>query len=84
MDLTDLLETDRYLDALGKHIRRDWERALNKPRLVKFSENEVTAFDIFGEKIPELSGEYTDELKALLDAAKDEKTEYVDIEPAEG
>lgn len=78
MELTDLLETDRYLDALGKHTRRDWERALNKPRTVKFSENEVTAYDIFGEKIPELSGEYTDELKAALAAATDEKTKFLD------
>lgn len=78
MNLADLYETDRYLDALGNLALRDWERALNKPRLVKFAENEVTAFDIFGEKIPELSGEYTDELKALLAAATDEKTEYVD------
>lgn len=81
MDLTDLIETDRFLDALGNYSRWErWERILKKPRLVVFIELTVTSYDILGEKIPELCGEYTPELKQRLDERSDEKTQSTDIE----
>jgi hypothetical protein len=76
--LTDLIESDRWIDAAGKHFTRETENALNKPRLVRYDEDEVTSYDIFGHVIPELSGPYTDELKEALRAASDERTEHVD------
>lgn len=76
--LLSLIQTDRTLDAYGKHFTRETENALKKPRLVRYTEDGVTAYDIFGEVIPELSGPYTDELKEALRAASDERTEHVD------
>lgn len=78
MDLTDLIETDQYLDALGKQALSEWERILKKPRMVIYRPEGITSYDIFGEKIPELTGPYTDELKERLGKAKDEKTEEID------
>lgn len=78
MDLTDVIETDQYLDALGKHYLTELERALKKPRMVIYREDGITSYDICGLVIPELSGPYTDDLKERLEAAKDEKTETID------
>lgn len=78
LELLSLIQTDRTLDAYGKHFARETENALNKPRLVRYTEDEVTAYDVFGEVIPELSGAYTDELKEALRAASDERTAHVD------
>lgn len=78
LTLTDLHDTDRYLDALGNWAVQEWERTLKKPRMVIYRPDGITSYDIFGEKILELSGPYTDDLKARLDVARDEKTEEID------
>lgn len=80
MDLTDIIETDQYLDACGNYYTTDQERMLKKPRMVVFGKDKVQAYDILGEKIPELCGDYTPELKALIAAASDEKTQYEDAD----
>lgn len=51
---------------------------MKKPRMVIYRPDGITSYDIYGEKILDLSGPYTDELKARLDAVKDERTETID------
>lgn len=46
--------------------------------MVIFREDGISSFDIHGEKILELSGPYTDDLKARLAASRYEKTEEID------
>lgn len=77
-NLMDLIETDRYLDALGESALYEWERMLMKPRKIRYGASEVTAYDALGEVIPELSGPYTDELKAKLDELDVADIEHID------
>lgn len=80
LTLVELIETDQRLDALGKHFTREVERDLKKPRLIQYSKDQVKSYDLCGEVIEELSGPYTDDLRARIEAARDERTEFQDIE----
>lgn len=62
----------------GRNETARMETAVKKPRLVVYREDGITSWDIYGEKILELSGPYTDDMKALLAGAKYEKTEEID------
>lgn len=52
---------------------------MKRPWLIRYSDLEVESFDALGNKIEELSGEYTPELKAALEEAKHEKTRTEDV-----
>lgn len=47
--------------------------------MVMFYPDVVRSFDIHGEEIPSLSGPYTPELKATIEAAADESTVFQDV-----
>lgn len=70
VSLTDVLSDDRWLDAAGAiwlTITLGKVLDMKQPKLVRFGRSEVTTFDALGEPIPELSGPYTDELKAKIE-----------------
>lgn len=52
---------------------------MSKPRQVMFYPDVVKSFDVYGEEIPSLSGRYTPELKAAIEAASDESTIQQDV-----